>query len=66
MAGMFRRGIALLGGVLLMAGCGARPAAKSAPSAPPGLTVTSPAFAEGGPIPAQFTCAGPGDRPPVA
>lgn len=62
---MHRRGLALLTAALLAGGCGAG-STPPQPSAAPGLKVSSPAFTEGAPIPAQFTCAGPGDRPPIA
>lgn len=66
MVAMPGRGIALLTGVLLIVGCDRQPAAAPAPSASPGLAVRSPVFAGGAPIPARFTCAGPGDRPAIA
>lgn len=42
------------------------PAATIAPSAPATITVTSPSFTEGAPIPAEFTCRGGGKVPVVA
>lgn len=52
--------------LLCPAGCGG-----DGPSAPPGrgaarITVTSPAFEDGGAIPARFTCDGAGVSPPLA
>ncbi|MFN2590446.1 MAG: YbhB/YbcL family Raf kinase inhibitor-like protein, partial [Actinomycetota bacterium] len=35
------------------------------PSGPATLTVTSPAFSDGGTIPTRFTCDGPGISPPL-
>jgi Raf kinase inhibitor-like YbhB/YbcL family protein len=35
-------------------------------SAPGSITVTSPAFADGAPIPEEFTCRGAGSSPPLA
>jgi len=47
-----------------LAGCGGGDKVASAPAAPVArLTVSSPAFAPGGRIPARFTCSGAGDRP---
>lgn len=53
---------------LALAGCGsddelAEPAPD--PKAPRTITVTSPAFAEGRPIPATYTCRGKGVSPPL-
>ena len=49
---------------LAVAGCGGGGKVSSAPAAPAaGLTVSSPAFAANGTIPARYTCAGAGDRP---
>jgi hypothetical protein len=70
MCGVDRHGLLPLAAALpiLLTGCGGPPA----PSAPPSpstsvvLTVTSTAFADGGPIPPRFTCAGAGDRPPLS
>ena len=66
---MRRRGLLLLSALFpaaLASGCGhSRPAAP-APTASATLTVTSSAFAEGGAIPAEFTCSGAGNRPPLA
>jgi len=69
-------GLALL---VVLTGCGgdrktsAPPPAPEAttvgvPTATPladGLTITSPAFADGAPIPVQFTCKGANDAPPL-
>jgi Raf kinase inhibitor-like YbhB/YbcL family protein len=49
---------------LATAGCGGADKVSSAPTAPTArLSVSSPAFAAGGTIPARFTCSGAGDRP---
>jgi len=63
------RMLALLGGLILLAGC----AGAGAPAPTPtvgakatGMTLTSPAFVEGGPIPAQYTCNGADISPPLA
>jgi Raf kinase inhibitor-like YbhB/YbcL family protein len=40
--------------------------APTAPSGPEGLTITSPAFADGAPIPVQFTCNGANIAPPLS
>ena len=58
-------GLALLAGVLVVAGCAKSPAPPSAPAAG-SLTVTSTDFREGGPIPAAFTCTGGGRRPALS
>jgi len=56
-----------LGAAVALAGCGGNAAPTvSAPSAATGFTVTSGAFTDGGTIPAEFTCAGAGHRPPLA
>ncbi|MBF9131848.1 YbhB/YbcL family Raf kinase inhibitor-like protein [Plantactinospora sp. S1510] len=49
-----------------LSGCGADDPAPAS-TAPPQrtLTVTSPAFQEGGRIPEQYTCQGAGDRPAI-
>ncbi len=41
------------------------PLQKSSTSDPPKLTVTSPAFKEGGAFPVEFTCDGAGVSPPI-
>jgi Raf kinase inhibitor-like YbhB/YbcL family protein len=51
---------------LCAAGCGGDRPAPPTTSAAAGLTVTSSAFSEGGPIPADFTCTGAKQRPPLA
>jgi Raf kinase inhibitor-like YbhB/YbcL family protein len=50
----------------LLAGCGDDSPAPPAPGTTAALTVTSTQFQEGGTIPAEFTCAGAGDRPPLS
>ena len=50
----------------LLAGCGGDQPDPPAPATSETLTVTSTAFQEGGTIPGEFTCAGPGHRPPLA
>jgi phosphatidylethanolamine-binding protein (PEBP) family uncharacterized protein len=47
---------------------GSSPAGNGAGSTPSagGFTLTSSAFQDGQPIPAQFTCAGAGESPPLA
>lgn len=67
-AGRARRSAAaawLLGGSLLLSGCGllGKPVPLSA-DAPLTMTVTSPVFV-GGQIPARFTCHGQGVSPPI-
>lgn len=53
--------------VLALAGCGTSlPPHLPASSVASSLTVTSTAFAERAQIPLAFTCAGAGDRPPLA
>jgi hypothetical protein len=63
-----------LGLALLLAGCGSQgpapapppPSSRTSPPALPAtLTVTSPAFTDGGVIPATYTCAGAGQQPPI-
>jgi Raf kinase inhibitor-like YbhB/YbcL family protein len=70
MSAVGRRGLAVVGAVLglsgmALSGCGGD-SAPAPPEAAPALTVTSTAFAEGGAVPAEFTCAGAGRRPPLA
>jgi Raf kinase inhibitor-like YbhB/YbcL family protein len=49
---------------LAAAGCGGGDKVGGAPAVPAArLTVSSPAFAPDGTIPARFTCSGSGDRP---
>jgi phosphatidylethanolamine-binding protein (PEBP) family uncharacterized protein len=50
---------------LLAGGCGTKRPEPPAPGAASGLTVTSSAFTDGGPIPADFTCIGARKRPPL-
>jgi Raf kinase inhibitor-like YbhB/YbcL family protein len=62
-----RRGSFLLGAALTLSACGGGAApSPPGPSAAQTLVVTSTAFADGGPIPASFTCTGAGSRPPLA
>ena len=59
--------MSLLGAVLTVAGCAGGPAPPPpVPSAPQALALSSTAFADGGVIPAEFTCAGDGRRPALA
>ena len=51
---------------LAAAGCGDDPAADLHVEAPSSVTVTSPAFDEGGEIPTRFTCDGEEISPPLA
>ena len=49
----------------LLAACGAGSPGTPEPTAPSSsLTVSSPAFVDGGPIPTTYTCAAAGERPP--
>jgi Raf kinase inhibitor-like YbhB/YbcL family protein len=60
---------ASVGVVLVLAGCGFIDAgsSKDAPTSPiASLSVTSPAFAEGAAVPAQFSCKGENVSPPLA
>jgi Raf kinase inhibitor-like YbhB/YbcL family protein len=54
-------GLALL---LVAAGIGGTGSGRAAPTGGP-LTISSPAFANGAPIPAQYTCKGAGLAPPL-
>jgi Raf kinase inhibitor-like YbhB/YbcL family protein len=56
--------IALSG--LAAAGCGGDKPSEPLPAAPPTLTLSSPAFRDGGTIPVRFTCNGAGTSPPLA
>ena len=63
---MLTRASALVVVLLALAGCGgsdAEPASAAEPSAPPEITVTSPAFTEGSAIPEKYTCQGDGQAP---
>lgn len=64
-----RRGVVVVAGMLLVAGCGGGGDRVEAPS-PSGaaqvITVTSPTFADGQPIPARYTCRGAGAAPALA
>lgn len=65
---MHRRGLLLTAAGLplaLLTGCGGADPSPPAPRASATLTVTSSAFTDGGTIPAEFTCAGAGHRPPL-
>lgn len=56
--------VLVAGLALMLAACGA--SGGTAPGARAALTVTSPDFAAGAPIPARFTCSGAGDSPALA
>jgi phosphatidylethanolamine-binding protein (PEBP) family uncharacterized protein len=62
-----RRGAALALGLVVASCGGAGDELRSAdfPKAPAALRVTSPAFADGAPIPRRFSCDGAGDEPAV-
>ncbi|MFI5893649.1 YbhB/YbcL family Raf kinase inhibitor-like protein [Actinoplanes sp. NPDC051513] len=51
--------------LVLASGCGGSEPASPTPTTAVTLTVTSTAFTEGGAIPADFTCTGAGNRPPL-
>jgi Raf kinase inhibitor-like YbhB/YbcL family protein len=52
--------------LVFVAGCGGGDkAAEPAPDAPPGIELTSPAFAAGQPIPAKYTCESNETSPPL-
>jgi len=62
-----RRGFFLLGAALTLSACsGTSAPSPPGPSAAQTLVVSSSAFAAGGTIPAEFTCAGAGRRPPLS
>jgi Raf kinase inhibitor-like YbhB/YbcL family protein len=62
-----RRGLLVLGAALTLSACTGRSApSPPVPSAAQTLVVSSAAFAAGGMIPAEFTCAAAGRRPPLA
>jgi phosphatidylethanolamine-binding protein (PEBP) family uncharacterized protein len=50
--------------VLVAAGVGGTGSGRAAPADAP-LTISSPAFVDGAPIPAQYTCKGAGLAPPL-
>jgi Raf kinase inhibitor-like YbhB/YbcL family protein len=54
--------------LLVVAGCGGGgdKAVEPAPDAPPGIELTSSAFAAGQPIPAKYSCDGKQTSPPLA
>jgi Raf kinase inhibitor-like YbhB/YbcL family protein len=53
--------------LVLLAGCGGGKYAEPSPDdIPPGIKVTSPAFAPGGPMPKRFSCDGAEVSPPLA
>jgi Raf kinase inhibitor-like YbhB/YbcL family protein len=59
-------GLSVIAAVACLAACGG----GDKPSAPPpkaaaSIDLTSPAFADGGTIPARFTCSGAGTSPPL-
>ncbi|WP_433296134.1 YbhB/YbcL family Raf kinase inhibitor-like protein [Actinoplanes sp. CA-030573] len=65
---MDRRALLAAGAALLVVtatGCGDSHPSPPAPPAASKLMVTSTAFTDGGVIPAEFTCAGAGHRPPL-
>jgi Raf kinase inhibitor-like YbhB/YbcL family protein len=47
-------------------GCGGDKPSEPLPHAPRSLALSSPAFRDGGTIPARFTCSGAGTSPPLA
>jgi len=56
-----------LGCALLLAGCGGDSSARvPEPDVASAITVTSPAFGDGGPIPAEYTCRGAGRSPELS
>src|SRR5919199_2349618 len=56
--------VALVLAVVLLAACGGGERLEAAlPRGRDGLTVSSPDFRAGGPLPRRFSCAGAGDRP---
>jgi Raf kinase inhibitor-like YbhB/YbcL family protein len=65
--------VLLVAALLVVAGCGTsgiQDAGRSRglavePDAPRSITVTSPAFDDGGTIPKEFTCHGKGTSPPI-
>jgi Raf kinase inhibitor-like YbhB/YbcL family protein len=59
-----RAASAAAGLIALVAGCGGGDG-KPLPEAPAGLSITSPAFANGGTIPKRYTCSGEGSSPPL-
>ena len=69
------RGLALVGAVLALAGCGGTHTTSTPPSAGPGtappqvirlrITLSSPAFTPGGQIPSTYTCTGKDISPPL-
>ncbi|MGZ4639021.1 MAG: hypothetical protein ACXV2J_08165, partial [Actinomycetes bacterium] len=62
------RGAALTVALVLLSGCGLfGSGSKGVPETDPSVTLTvrSPAFAEGGPIPRDFTCKGANISPPL-
>ncbi len=64
---MLRRCVSLAG-LVLVAGCGGgggSPVKAPAPPAPESIHLSSPAFRDGGAIPARFTCSGKGSPPPL-
>jgi Raf kinase inhibitor-like YbhB/YbcL family protein len=63
MTSMPARICAVLAALAVVAAC-SKPARKP-PEGPMTLTLTSPAFAEKGSIPAKYTCDGPGVSPPL-
>src|SRR5215207_8001970 len=52
--------------LVVIAGCGGGELSEPAPDAPPGIQLTSPAFAAGAAIPQRYTCDGGDTSPPLA
>jgi Raf kinase inhibitor-like YbhB/YbcL family protein len=68
---MSTRAAAVLTALVALAGCGGSGGTATHPTVPrptvrSSITVTSPAFAEGAPIPARYTCRGAGGSPALA
>ena len=61
-----RTGVTCLVAAALLAGCGGgdKPS-KPLPGAPASISLSSPAFEDGGTIPDRFTCSGKGVSPPL-
>ena len=59
-------GVALVVGVLALAGCGKDAPAEPATGVPASIAVTSTAFVAGAAIPEQYSCKGANTSPPLA